>query len=75
MPARDPALDGELTRPGTHIPQAAQLRLIADPAVLDAALTLLADMFGAAWQPSTRKPARASAGHIQYGTLIVPVPR
>jgi len=43
---------------------------------MDAALALLGDLLGDAWQPSTRKPGRHAGGdELQYGTLIVPVPR
>jgi hypothetical protein len=62
--------------PGSHKPGVVQVRLIGPPDVIDAALTLLSDLLGDAWQPSTRKPGRHSGGdHLQYGTLIVPVPR
>ena len=48
----------------------------APPEVLDAALASLADRYGDAWQPGTRKPSRHDGGDVlQYGTLIVPVPR
>jgi hypothetical protein len=41
-----------------------------------ACASLLGDLLGEAWQPSTRKPGRhAGADHLQYGTLIVPVRR
>lgn len=57
-------------------PGVAQVRLIGPPETIDAALKLLADLCGDAWQPSTRKPGRHAGGdHLQYGTLIVPVPR
>ncbi len=56
--------------------QVAQVRLVGPPDVVDAALALLGDLLGEAWQPSTRKPGRHEGGdHLQYGTLIVPIPR
>jgi hypothetical protein len=62
--------------PGSHKPGAAQVRLIGPPEVIDAALALLGDLLGEAWQPAARKPGRHPGGdHLQYGTLIVPVPR
>lgn len=62
--------------PGSHKPVVAQLRLIGPPDVNGAALVLLGDLFGEAWQSSTRKPGRhPDRDHLQYGTLIVPVPR
>jgi hypothetical protein len=62
--------------PGSHKPGVAQVRLAGPPDVIDAALALLGDLLGETWQPSTRKPGRHAAGdHLQYGTLIVPVPR
>ena len=67
-----PALPG----PGAVRPGVASVRLVGPPAVIDAALTLLADMMGDAWQPATRKPSRHPGGNqLQYGTLIVPVGR
>jgi hypothetical protein len=43
---------------------------------MDAALAILANLCGTAWQPSTRKPSRHGGGEVvQYGTLIVPVPK
>ena len=57
-------------------PGVAQVRLVGPPEVIDAANALLADLCGEAWQPSARKPGRhAGRDHLQYGTLIVPVPR
>jgi hypothetical protein len=54
----------------------AQVRLVGPPEVIDAALALLGDLCGDAWTPSTRKPGRHAGGdELQYGTLIVPVPR
>ncbi len=54
-------------------PGVAQVRLIGPPEVIDAALAILGDLLGEAWQPSTRKPGRHAGGdHLQYGTLIVP---
>jgi hypothetical protein len=62
--------------PGPYRPGVAQVRLTGQPEVIDAALILLSDMLGEAWQPSTRKPGRHAGGdHLQYGTVIVPVPR
>jgi hypothetical protein len=74
---RDITLAGAvLPPPGSHKPGVAQVRLIGTPEVIDAALALLGDLLGAAWQPSTRKPGRHAGGdQLQYGTLIVPVPR
>jgi hypothetical protein len=69
---REPAV---IPAPGSFQPASVQVRLIGPPDVIDAALVLLADLAGRAWQPSTRKPARSSSEHIQYATLIVPVPR
>lgn len=57
-------------------PGVAQVRLVGPPEVIDAANALLADLCGDAWTSSTRKPGRHEGGdHLQYGTLIVPVPR
>jgi hypothetical protein len=57
-------------------PGVAQVRLVGPPEVIDAALALLADLCGDAWTPSTRKPGRHAGGDdLQYGTLIVPIPR
>ncbi|HET9968507.1 MAG TPA: hypothetical protein VFQ68_09740 [Streptosporangiaceae bacterium] len=57
-------------------PGVAQVRLVGPPETIDAALQLLADLCGDAWQPSTRKPGRHAGGdELQYGTLIVPVAR
>lgn len=62
-----------LPRPGAFRPGVVSVRLVGPPAVIDAALTLLADMMGDAWQPGTRKPGRHAGGdQLQYGTLIVP---
>ena len=56
-------------------PGVAQVRLAGPPEVIDAAVTLLADLLGEAWQPSTRKPGRhAGSDHLQHRTLIVSVP-
>ncbi len=63
-------------RAGSHKPGVAQVRLVGPPEVIDAALALLGDLLGEAWQPSTRKPGRHEGGdELQYGTLIIPVPR
>jgi hypothetical protein len=57
-------------------PGVAQVRLVGPPEVIDAALALLAELCGDAWQPSTRKAGRHDSGdELQYGTLIVPVHR
>ena len=57
-------------------PGVVSVRLVCPPAVLDAALASLADRYGDAWQPGTRKPSRHDGGDVlQYGTLIVPVPK
>ena len=62
--------------PGTYKPGVVNVRLVCPPEVMDAALALLADLLGEAWQPSTRKPGRHAGGdELQYGTLIVPVSR
>ena len=62
--------------PGSHKPGVAQVRLIGPPDVIDAAVALLDDLLGEAWQPSARKPGRHAGGdHPQSGTLIVPIPR
>jgi hypothetical protein len=61
---------------GSYKPGVAQVRLVCPPDVMDAALALLGDLLGEAWQPSTRKKGRHDGGdELQYGTLIVPVPR
>lgn len=61
---------------GALRPGVVSVRLVCPPEVLDAALASLADRYGDAWQPSTRKPSRYGGGDVvQYGTLIVPVPR
>lgn len=75
-----PAVSGRAARDRTaragYRPGVAQVRLVGPPEAIDAALNLLADLCGDAWQPSTRKPGRHEGGdHLQYGTLIVPVPR
>ena len=65
-----------IPRPGPFRPGVVSVRLVCLPAVLDAALASLSDLYGDAWQPSTRKPSRNADGQVlQYGTLIVPVPR
>jgi hypothetical protein len=72
---------GELAGPvipaaGSCKPGVVSVRLICPPDVLAAALASLSGIYGDAWQPGTRKPARDAAGQVlQYGTLIVPVPR
>ena len=72
---RDITLTGPVIPPrGSHKPAVAQVRLIGPPEVIDAALALLGDLLGDAWQPSARKPGRHPGGdHLQYGTLIVPM--
>ena len=75
-----PAVSGRVARDRAaragYRPGVAQVRLVGPPETIDAALQLLADLCGDAWQPSTRKPGRHAGGdHLQYGTLIVPVPR
>ena len=77
MTDKNPALAGRvIPPPGSHRPGVAQVRLVCPPEVMDAALALLGDLLGEAWQPSTRKPGRHAGGdELQYGTLIVPVPR
>jgi hypothetical protein len=62
--------------PGSHRPGAVNVRHVCPPDVMAAALTSLANLYGEAWQPSTREPSRSADGHLlQHGTLIVPVPR
>jgi hypothetical protein len=57
-------------------PGVVSVRLVCPPEVLDAALASLANRYGDAWQPGTRKPSRHDGGDVlQYGTLIVPVPK
>jgi hypothetical protein len=77
---RSPAVSGRATRARVtqsgYRPGVAQVRLVGPPETIDAALQLLADLCGDAWQPSTRKPGRHAGGdELQYGTLIVPVAR
>jgi hypothetical protein len=72
-----------MNRTGPVVPRAesrkpgvAQVRLIGPPDVIDAAVALLSDLCGDAWQPGTRKAGRHDGGdELQYGTLIVPVSR
>ncbi len=65
-----------ILRPGSFRPGVVSVRLVCPPAVLDAALASLSDFYGEAWQPSTRKPSRNADGQVlQYGTLIVQVPK
>ncbi len=57
-------------------PAVVSVRLICPTEAMDAALASLANSYGDAWQPSTRKPSRHSGGEVlQYGTLIVSVPK
>jgi hypothetical protein len=76
----DPIVSHDITTPiipaaGSHQPGAVNVRLVCPPDVMAAALASLSDLYGDAWQPSTRKPSRNADGHVlQYGTLIVPVP-
>jgi hypothetical protein len=68
--------DAIVPQPGPRKPGVAQVRLVGPPEVIDAALALLDDLCGDAWQPSTRKPGRHAGGdELVYGTLIVPVSR
>lgn len=61
---------------GSYKPGVVSVRLVCPPDVMAAALASLSDFYGDAWQPSTRKPSRNADGQVlQYGTLIVPVPR
>jgi hypothetical protein len=70
-----PAVPGRAAQPG-YRPGVASVRLVGPPEVIDAALALLGDLAGEAWQPSARKPGRHAGGDdLQYGTLLVPVPR
>jgi len=76
----EPAVSGRAARNRAardgYRPGVANVRLVGPPEAIDAALALLADLCGDAWQPSTRKPGRHVGGdELQYGTLIVPVPR
>ena len=65
-----------IPRPGSFDPAVIQVRLVGPPAAVDAAVALFADLCGKAWQPATRKRSRHDGGdELQYGTLIVPVPR
>lgn len=69
-------LTGRAVPPDSRKPGVVQVRLTGSPDALDVAVAILADVLGDAWQPSTRKPGRHAGGdHLQYGTLIVPVPR
>ena len=62
--------------PGSYRPAVVQVRLVCTPDALAAAVKQLADLHGDSWQPSTRKPSRHGDGQVvQYGTLIVAVPR
>ena len=75
-----PAVSGRAARTRAaqagYRPGGVGVRLVGPPETIDAALQLLADLCGDAWQPSTRKPGRHAGGdHLQYGTLIVPVAR
>jgi hypothetical protein len=61
---------------GSYKPGVVSVRLVCPPEVMTAALASLSDLYGDAWQASTRKPSRNADGQVlQYGTLIVPVPR
>lgn len=80
MPETRPAISGRTARDRTaqagYRPGVAQVRLTGPPEVIDAANALLAGLCGDAWQTAARKPGRHAGGdHLQYGTLIVPVPR
>jgi hypothetical protein len=76
----DPDRGGDEAMPiipaaGSHRPGAVNVRLVALPEVMAAALASLTDFYGDAWQPSRREPARSSDGHLLLtGTLIVAVP-
>ena len=75
-----PAVPGRAARDRTaaagYRPGVAQVRLVGPPEAIDAANALLADLLGDAWTPSTRKAGRHAGGdELQYGSLIVPVPR
>jgi hypothetical protein len=71
----DRAARDRIARDG-YRPGVTNVRLVGPPQVIDAALALLGDLCGDAWQPSTRKSGRHAGGdELQYGTLIVPVPR
>jgi hypothetical protein len=65
-----------LTKAEAFRPGIVSVRIVCPPDVIEAALASLADSYGEAWQPSTRKPSRYEGGEIlQYGTLIITVPR
>lgn len=75
-----PAVSGRAARTRVarsgYRPGVVMVRLVGPAETIDAALRLLADLCGDAWQSSTRKPGRHAGGdELQYGTLVVPVPR
>jgi hypothetical protein len=75
-----PAVSGRAARTRAaqsgYRPGVAQVRLVGPPEAIDAALALLADLCGDAWQPGARKASRhASGDELLYGSLIVPVAR
>jgi hypothetical protein len=66
-PRRRPTAGKAAAVTGRHV----ELRLIGDPACVDAALTALAD--AVELTPGTRKPTRDRDGRvIQYATLTAP---
>jgi hypothetical protein len=70
------AIEADLPVAESFRPGVVGVRLVCPPEVMDVALASLADRYGDAWQPSTRKPSRHDGGDVlQYGTLIVPVPK
>jgi hypothetical protein len=73
MPRRA-ASPAVIPRRGTHRPGAVDVRLTAQPGDIDAAIAQIEAFHGDAWRPSTRK-AYADGRVVQYGTLIVAVPR
>lgn len=57
-------------------PGLVSVRLIGPPAEVDATTADLAAKYGEAWHPQTRQPSRKNDSHvIQYGQLIMPMPR
>jgi hypothetical protein len=66
--------DPIIPTPGSYRPGTVNVRLVAPPDVMTAALASLADLYGEAWSPSNGEPARSSDGHLmKTGTLVVPV--
>lgn len=75
-PPETTSIEPIIPTPGSFEPRPVNVRLVCAPDVMDAALASLADLYGEAWKPSGREPARSSDGTLMTnGTLIVPVPR